>query len=510
MPTLDTDFAVIGSGFGGAVAALRLAEKGYRVVVLEKGRHFRPEDFPRTNWQLHRWLWVPALGWRGPFHMRFYRHITALSGVGVGGGSLVYAGVLERPGAPFFARTPYTLEELNPFYARAERMLGAAPTPYPGAADLALEQLARELGMPEAFRPTQVGVYFGTPEERVPDPYFEGEGPGKTGCRFCGGCMLGCRYGSKNTLDTNYLHHARRLGVLIQPETHVRWIESLPGTPVPGYVIHWRRGNRPGVLRARGVVLAAGVQGTVQLLFASQRKGLRLPDNVGEDVRTNSESLIGILTFRSLDLSEGVAIGSILRLGADRSLEVVRYSPGSGFWRLLGAPAVQGSHIGGRILRMLLDPVRRPLRFLRSWIPRDWGRRMAILLYMRTEEGTLRFRPGRWGLRTEVSSGSPPTAFLPEAHRLARAYARIVDGEPQVLFTETLFGIPTTAHLLGGAVIGSVVDARLRLCTLPRFWITDGSVIPANPGVNPSLTITALAEYAMHQVPPRQENEDFS
>jgi cholesterol oxidase len=442
--------------------------------------------------------------------MRFYRHITALSGVGVGGGSLVYAGVLERPGTPFFTRTPYTREELDRYYARAERMLGAASTPHPGPADHALERLAQEVGIPEAFRPTRVGVYFGTPEVRVPDPYFGGEGPEKTGCRFCGGCMLGCRYGSKNTLDTNYLHLARRLGVLIQPETHVERIEPLPGFPVPGYAIHWRKRHRPGVLRARGVVLAAGVQGTVRLLFTSRKQGLPVPDGVGEEVRTNSESLIGILTFRSLDLSEGVAIGSILRLGPDRSLEAVRYSPGSGFWRLLGAPAVQGTHMGIRIMRMLLDPVRHPLRFLRSWIPRDWGRRMAILLYMRTEEGTLRFRPGRWGLQTEVASGSPPTAFLPEAHRLARAYARIVDGKPQVLFTETLFGIPTTAHLLGGAVIGRVVDARLRVPTLPRFWIIDGSVIPANPGVNPSLTITALAEYAMHPIPSRRENEDFS
>ncbi len=503
MPTLDADFAVIGSGFGGSVAALRLAEKGYRVVLLEKGRRFRPEDFPPTNFHLHRWLWMPRLGWKGPFHMRFYRHITALSGVGVGGGSLVYAGVLERPGSAFLSQTPYRQEDLDPYYTLAERMFGAATTPQAGPADRALEALARELGIPETYRPTRVGVYFGAPDARVPDPYFGGEGPDKVGCRFCGGCMLGCRYGAKNTLDTNYLFLAERRGVEIRPETEAVLLRPLPGFPIPGYAVHWRRGRTRGVLRVRGVVLAAGVQGTVRLLFASQKAGLPLPEGIGDQVRTNSESLIGILTFRNLDLSEGVAIGSILRLGPDRSLEAVRYSAGSGFWRLLGAPAVQGRNVWIRLLRMLGDPLRHPLRFLRSWIPRDWGRRMVILLYMRTEEGTLRFRPGRWGLRTEVASGSPPTAFLPEAHDLARTYARLVDGHPQVLFTETLFGIPTTAHLLGGATIGTVVDARLRVPTLPRFWITDGSVLPANPGVNPSLTIAALAEHAMARVPPR-------
>ncbi len=486
----DADVAVIGSGFGGSVAALRFSEKGYRVVVLEKGRAFEERDFPTSNWNLPRWLWMPRLGFQGPFALHFFRHVTVLSGVGVGGGSLVYAAVLEEPSSPFFRHPAW--RELNrwqavlrPHYDTARRMLGAAPTPREGPADLALKTLARELGLVKAYRTTHVGLSFG--QEVVGKP--------RTACIFCGGCMLGCPHGAKNTLDANYLYLARKRGVKLFPRHEVVTIHPRDrGRKGYRLVVQTPRGRE--TLYVRGVVLAGGVLGTVKLLLSMKREGYPLPDGVGMQVRTNSESLIGIMTAPGRgDFSEGVAIGSMLQLGESRHMEAVRYTRTSGFWRLLGTPLVEGPWFR-RLVWSLFWPLLRPRAFFRSLWPWPWGERFVVLLYMRVEGDaslTLELRGNR--LRTRVAEGDPPTARLREARDLARRYARIVGGLPFVLFTENLLDIPTTAHILGGASIGRVVDPKLRLMGYRNFWVMDGSVVPANPGVNPSLTITALAEY---------------
>lgn len=489
----DADIAVVGSGFGGSVAALRFAEKGYRVVVLEKGRAFREEDFPGSNWNLPRWLWMPRLGFHGPFALHFFRHVTVLSGVGVGGGSLVYAAVLEEPSLPFFRHPAWRdldnwAEVLRPHYATARRMLGAAPTPHEGPADRALRELARRLGREEAYRTTRVGLSFGQPVV----------GKARTVCVFCGGCMLGCRYGAKNTLDANYLYLAQQRGVRILPRHEVRAIRPVKEGR-EGYALLVKTPRGEEVIRTRGVVLAAGVLGTVRLLLVMKREGYPLPPEVGRNVRTNSESLIGIMTRPGMgDFSGGVAIGSILKLGDDRHMEAVRYTRTSGFWRLLGAPLAEGPLLK-RLGLALFWPLLWPRAFLHSLWPWPWGERFVILLYMRVEgDATLALDLRGHRLVTRVERGDPPTTRLKEARDLARMYAEIVGGMPFVLFTESLLDIPTTAHILGGAPMGKVVDARLRLPTLPNFWIMDGSVIPANPGVNPSLTITALAEHGAH------------
>jgi cholesterol oxidase len=508
------DFLVVGSGFGGSACALRLAEAGNRVAVLEQGRRFAPADFAKTNWDLPRWLWAPRLGMRGPFRMSFLPHVTALSGVGVGGGSLVYGNTLEQPGAPFFEARGWRgladwEAELGPHYATARRMLGVAPNPRTTWPDEVLAEVARGLGRADAFAPTQTGVFFGEPGRTVPDPYFGGAGPARTGCTHCGACMLGCGVGAKNTLDRNYLYLAEARGAEVRPEHEVVWIAPVAG----GYEVSarvgpatWGRRRRLERYRARHVVLAAGVLGTTRLLLRLQQSAAGLPKlsrALGREVRTNSEVLIGVVSRRrDRALSEGVAITSILRLDERSSIEPVRYPDGSGFFRLLALPHAGGSTFTGRLAGAAARVLREPVASARTLLVPDLARHSIILLYMRSDEGTLAIELAGERLRTRVTTGEAPRAALPEATALAEQVAERLDGYPISLFTELLFGVPTTAHILGGCTIAGspeqgVVDAAQRVFGYPGLFVADGSVVPANPGVNPSLTITALAERAV-------------
>ncbi len=523
----DYDFVVIGSGFGGSVSALRLVEKGYRVLVLEKGKRLQAEDFPTTNWNLKRWFWLPSLKFFGLFRISFFRHITVLSGVGVGGGSLVYANTLPIPKREFFTAPSWGHladweKELRPFYQTARRMLGVTRNPRLETGDLALKRLAEELGKADAFEPTEVGVFFGDPEVRVPDPYFGGEGPERQGCRFCGGCMTGCRYEAKNSLDKNYLYLAEKRGARIQAESQVIDVQPLDGQDgATGYRVVWRKSTtyfpERSSVTTRGVIFAGGVLGTLPLLLKLKKRSLpRLSDRLGSGVRTNSESLIGItITDKSTEFSNGLAIGSILHTDAYSHVEPVRYAAGSGFWRLLMSPMVSGRSAMGRLLNVMLEILSHPIQGLRTYLVDDWAKRTQILLFMQTLDSTLRFTRGVWGMRSRLDEGKAPTAFIPEAQELARQYARIAGGRPTVLLTETLLGIPTTAHILGGAVMGrtareGVIDRDNRVFGYRNLYICDGSMISANPGVNPSLTITALTERAMSKIPPKGKNSGNS
>jgi cholesterol oxidase len=511
----DYDYIVVGSGFGGSVSGLRLTEKGYRVLMLEKGRELTAEDFPKTNWNLRRWLWMPSLGWRGLFKMTFMRHVTVLSGVGVGGGSLVYANTLPVPKSSFFLDAAWSgladwERELAPHYQTALTMLGATPQPAFTPVDRLMKSVADELGKP--LEKTNVAVYFGEPGKTVPDPYFGGDGPERTGCNFCGACMTGCRFGSKNTLDKNYLYFARKRGMDLRADTEVTAVRALPGG---GYQVEAMQGagllgRKKLVFTARGVVFAGGVLGTVELLLKMKRDpdGLpRLSDRLGEFVRTNSESLIGVIgTQREQDLSRGVAIGSIIQLDDHSHVEPVRYGAGSGFFRTLMAPHVPGENAAVRMLRLLAKVTRHPIKLLRALTVSDLAKYTIILLYMKTAEGDLKLRLGAGGrLATSLSSGKPPTSTLPEATAIADKLAAKIGGYNMSMLTETLFDIPTTAHILGGCVMGDspetgVIDHQHRVFGYDGLYVVDGSSVSANPGVNPSLTITALAERAMSMI----------
>jgi len=524
------DWIVIGSGFGGSVSALRLAEKGYSVLVLEKGRRWPDTAFPRTNWNLRRWLWMPALGCRGFFKMTFLRHITALSGVGVGGGSLVYANALPTPPDEFFRAGPWGAmadwaSELAPHYRTARTMLGVVETPVETPPDRALKGVARSMGLDDDVRPAPVGVFFGEPGVDHADPYFDGQGPPRQGCTLCGGCMTGCRYGAKNTLEKNYLWLAERSGAIIRANTKVVWVRP----SASGYTVEARKRTGPfrkrtRTLETRNVVFAGGVLGTVDLLLKLSESSGGLPElsrRVGDRVRTNSEVLVGVTTLRKdLDLSEGAAITSILRTDPHSYLEPVRFASGSGIFRLLATPHSPGATFLKRVAAGFLRVVGSPLRTLRAMTVRDWAKRTTALLFMRTQEGFLRLSHGRTPfpgrdsrLVSRPGEGPLPTASIPEATELAEAYAREVDGHVGSLLTETVLGIPTTAHILGGACMGKdkeegVIDLQHRVFGYDGLYVVDGSTVSANPGVNPSLTITALAERAMSFIPPAHSPRD--
>jgi cholesterol oxidase len=513
------DWIIVGSGFGGSVSALRLAEKGHRVLVLEKGRRFDKEDFAKSNWDLRNWMWNPMLGMRGIFQMSFFRHITILNGVGVGGGSLTYANTLPTPQDGFFEAESWAhlgdwKAELAPHYDTAVRMLGATQYPRRTLGDDILKEIAKDIGREEHFEPARVGVFFGEGGKEVPDPYFEGKGPARTGCTDCGACMTGCRVGAKNTLDHNYLHLAQGLGAQVRSETEV---VALRPRSRGGYSVETRAAfgpKREDVFTADHVILAAGVMGTLPLLLRMKedRRGLpRLSDRLGRSVRTNSEALFGIVApDPEIDFSRGVAITSILHTDEHSHIEPVRYSEGSGFFRTMALPLAPGDTAGARIAGAAGLLLRSPRKWAKALTVKDWAKQTQILLYMRTLEATLTMKLGRdvftgfrRGLVTVLDDPEhPPKAFMPEALDLGERFAEKVGGSLMTLVPETILGNPTTAHILGGCCMGTsaqngVIDSSHAVFGYDGLFVIDGSAVSANPGVNPSLTITALAERAM-------------
>ncbi|MEY4582390.1 MAG: hypothetical protein RL701_7093 [Pseudomonadota bacterium] len=513
------DYVIVGSGFGGSVSALRLVEKGYKVLVLEQGSELKAEDFPKTNWDIKRWLFSPKLGFHGLFQIKPFAHVQVLAGAGVGGGSLTYANTLPIPKRGFYASPAWSgladwEKELAPHYHTARRMLGAAPTNFLSPADALLKELAKERGTPEAFEKPHVAVFMGEPGVTVKDPYFGGEGPDRVGCTKCGSCMTGCRDGAKNTLDKNYLYLARKRGLELRADTEVVHVAPLVQG---GYRIRALSGRdyyqrTEQVIDTQHVIFSAGALGTNQLLLRLKDDPTALPklsDQVGRRVRTNSESLICVTVPNSKeDHSTGIAINSLLQTDEHSHLEMVRYGGGSGFFRtLVTAPHVRGAGLVLTLLRVLFAMMKRPLLTLRTLFVRDWARSTMILLYMRSTEGTLRFVRSRLlGINTRIDTGERPSASMPEATELALEIAKKAGGVAKSLFYEQLFNVPTTAHILGGSCMGAsaetgVIDHQHRVFGYDGLYVIDGSAVSANVGVNPSLTICALAERAISFIP---------
>lgn len=537
------DFVIIGSGFGGSVSALRLAEKGYNVLVLEQGKRFRPDEFPKTNWNLKRWIWLPFLGFSGPFRMTFLRHITVFSGVGVGGGSLVYGNTLPIPKHKFFTNPSWGhlarwQEELKPFYEKARTMLGATRNPFLNHTDQLMADLSEDLRKSRrndnfcpTHEPTDVAVYFGKPDSWSEDPYFSGLGPPRKGCTLCGACMTGCRHDAKNTLDKNYLYLAEKKGAKIMPlcrVTGVRpWINPDSSEANPIYKVEFVKSPDQGPLRvlrarktwvtAKHVIFAGGVLGTLSLLHKMRQDPQGLPllsPQLGKGIRTNNESILAVTTSDSThQFSEGIAISSIIHTDEDSHLEPVRYGKGSGFFRILIAPHAPGEKVVQRMIELVRSFARDPRKWLSVLCKGEFSSRTLILLYMRSLEETLEFASGKkwwgfsFGLRSKINPHSKkPTPFLPEATQMAQWMAEKVKGVVSGIFLETLLGTPSTAHILGGCCMGEnsqegVIDKDHHVFGYPGLMVVDGSSISANPGVNPSLTIAALAERAMAKIP---------
>jgi len=511
----DFDYVIIGSGFGGSVSALRLTQKGYKVLVVEKGSWYQADDFPRTNWNLPRWLWMPYLRLFGIMKITIFRHAAILSGTGVGGGSLVYANTLPMPKTAFYTTGSWSgladwEAELRPYYKTALQMLGATPNPRLFDGDLALQKLAVELGRAREFEAPPVAVYFGEEGEEAADPFFDGKGPSRSGCTFCGGCMTGCRHNAKNTLDKNYLYLAQKLGVEIWAEKEVVGIEAMGASDgSDGYRVEIKSStswlSKRLYVNSKGVVMAGGVLGTVKLLLKLQKTSLpNLSEKLGDDIRTNNETLISVTTLNTeMDMSKGVAIGSMLHTDDNSHLEVVRYSEGSGIWKLLHLPLSTGTNVFSRLWQMMGGVLRFPLSYLKIYWINSWSKHTVVLLFMQHLDSKLKLKRNIFGhMVSSVSSGKKPTPNIPESIELTHKYSQIVNGKATSFALETFAGIPSTAHILCGAVMGAtphegVVNKNNEVFGYKNMLVVDGSVISANPGVNPSLSITAIAERAM-------------
>jgi cholesterol oxidase len=519
----EVDVVVIGSGFGGSTAALRLTEKGYRVAVLEAGRRFDESTYPKTSWRLRSFLWAPRLGCFGMQRISLLKDVMILSGAGVGGGSLIYANTLYEPKPPFYSDPQWGhitdwRDELAPYYDQAKRMLGVVPFPHFTPSDEVMMAVAGEMGAGDTFGPTPVGVFFGQPGVEVDDPYFGGAGPTRRGCIQCGECMTGCRHGAKNTLLKNYLYLAERAGATIHPMTTAVTVRPLADGRYSVDTVRtgaWARKRRRSFVAAH-VVLAAGTMGTQKLLHRMGDEDVlgNLSKRLGELTRTNSEAILGARTFRSdVDFTQGIAITSSFHPDEHTHIEPVRYGKGSNFMGLLTTALADG---GGRSrpLTWLGQVARHPGTFLHNLSMRRWSEQTIIALVMQTRDNSITCytKPGRFAgrrLTSKQGHGEPNPTWLPVGHEAVRKVAGHIGGFPGGGWND-VFNIPMTAHFLGGAVIGDspdtgVVDPYHRVFGHPGLHVVDGAAVSANLGVNPSLTITAQAERAMSLWPNRGE-----
>ena len=529
----DYDYIVIGSGFGGSVSALRLAEKGYKVAVIEMGKRWTPENLPSNNWSLANWLWLPQIGFRGFFNISLFKHVIVLHGNAVGGGSITYANVLLVPPDRVWNQGSWAglsdwKSVMPQHYATAKRMLGVTTNRQLGPADYRLKEMAKTIGVENTFYPTEVGVFFGregdAPGTTCPDPFFDGKGPQRTSCHGCGACMVGCRYGAKNTLDKNYLYLAEKLGVKVLEETRVVDVKPLAGQAdgAQGYEISTVSSKFGGSLKGktrltcRGVVFSASSLGTQHLLFSLKQTGSlpNISEALGKHVRTNAESLISVrFPGSKIDLSTGVAIGSGIYIDEFTHIEATRYPAGSDAMgtlstlMALGRPVVRPLSWVANLIRLLLT---HPITTLRMLWPVGYARETMIFLCMQTLEGHLNMklkRPWYWPFnKLLVSEGDRIPASIPEANEFAIKAARATGGVPGNFVPEVFLSIPSTAHCMGGAAIGrtredGVCDGKNRVYGYHNMYVCDGSMLGANLGVNPSLTITALTEHAMSHIP---------
>jgi cholesterol oxidase len=512
------DYIVIGSGFGGSVASLRLAEKGYKVLTLEQGKRFNPGDFPKTNWNLSKYLWVPVLRLFGFQKLSFYTTASILSGTGVGGGSLVYGNTLYIPPDGFFNNLSWQSfgdwkKILIPFYERASFMLGRKKYSKLNTEDLLLEEVAKDMNAHGTFETVHVGVNIDGVEEES-DPYFNGLGPLRKGCIECAGCMVGCRENAKNTLDRNYLWFAEKMGVDILPETKAERIsfnDDLYQVETRSTTSFFK--SRKKVFKAKGIVVAAGALGTLELLLQQKYKYATLPalsDKLGYELRTNAETLCAVSgAFEKLN--NGLAITSVFSPDQYTHVEIVKYPDNSNAMKwFFGLSVGRADSSIKRTLMLFVKTIMHPWLFLKTFFNFNWSTRTVIFLVMQTADNAMKmiWKNNIFGgkMKIDNSGQKKVPAFITVGQEVMERYARKATGVPQNILLEVFFNRPTTAHILGGCPMSEtveegVIDKDLNVHGYPDFYITDGSVIQGNIGVNPSLTITAMAEYCMSRIP---------
>jgi cholesterol oxidase len=529
----DYDFVVVGSGFGGSTSALRLSEKGYTVGVLEMGRRWTPETLPKSNWNVSKYIWRPMIGLKGFFNMRPFKHAMIIHGNAVGGGSITYAQTLLVPPKKIWEEGTWAgLDDwssvMPKHYETAQKMLGVTEAKRLGPADHALKKMADAYGVGDTFYKSEVGVFFGDDDDTAggktyADPYFGGEGPDRTSCVGCGECMTGCRHNAKNTLDKNYLYLAEKRGVKVHEETEVIDVKPINGKAdgSDGYEIttqlsgSWLGKNRRK-FRARNVIFAASSLGTQELLFKLKQSGSlpRVSDELGKRVRTNSESIVCVRMPDGEDMSKGVGIGSGIYIDKDTHVEAMRYGAGHDLLGTTFTPLTDGKEGWTRILTwvqtMTLLLLTRPVTFFKVVNPVGFAKQTIMLLCLQALDGHLNMRYRRpWYnpfIKVLQTEGEGVPAFIPQANEFAKQSAKLMNGVALSGTTEILFNVPTTGHCMGGAGMGQsretgVVDFQNRVFGYKNMWVCDASVLSANLGVNPALTITALTERAMSFIP---------
>lgn len=528
----DGDYLIIGSGFGGSVSALRLAEKGWKVIVAEQGKRIGSAEINAGKRRLSNLIWSPLLGWKGFFQQRVFRHLAVVSGVGVGGGSIVWAGVMLRPKAKFYrdeslAALGLNLEqELAPHLDRAEIMLGVDQNPRQSLQDTALQKTAGEMGREVSYGPVPNAIFFPpagssstivTPDG-VSDPYFNGAGPARAPCCFCAGCTTGCPYNSKNALYLNYLHLAEGLGVDVRPDCKADRIEPQKNGGYRVTLIDPVTGIYKESLLVKNVVVSAGVVGSLELLFRNREihKTLsEISNTLGKVVRTNSEAITAVLHPKGADVSDGTTISSDFHPDDHTHVTQNRFDRGSRFMRFYMGPLVDGARPFTRALKTMAAVIRSPRLLFENIFTKEWEKRVTFFTVMQDLDNhiQLNFKRSWWlggrRLVSNVNPGHEAPSYLPVANEVTRRYANIVGGQPMNILSESLANISTTAHILGGCPMGvcsetGVIDGRHGVHGYDGLYVVDGASIPANIGVNPSLTIAAMAERFAELQPGRE------
>ncbi|WP_137818352.1 GMC family oxidoreductase [Pseudomonas sp. 2FG] len=529
----DFDYIVIGSGFGGSVSACRLTEKGYSVAVMELGRRWTAEDFPKSNWDARRWVWRPGLKMFGFYNIRLFRHVLVMCGNAVGGGSITYGNVLLPAPDKVWDEGPWAglkdWKQIMPqHYATAEKMLGVTENKILGEADLRLKRMADLQGVGDTFYHARVATFFApegqTSGQTHPDPYFGGEGPERGTCVGCGGCLVGCKHNAKNTLDKNYLYLAEKRGAQIFAETKVVDVRPLNGKNdgSDGYEVFTERSTsyfdkRRRSFRCRGVVFAASSLGTTELLFRLKKNGSlpRLSDDLGNRVYTNAESLLGV-RFPATDksMSPGLTVGSGVYVDEHTHIQAGRFPEGSDAIGLMMTLLCGGRAGRTRLFTWLWTLLTQPLNALRVHNPIGFARQTILLLVMQTMDASLNMRFKRrwyWPFAMQLCSEAGPIAIptiIPEGIAFVEKGAKSLGGIPISLQSDILFNMPGTGHCMGGCAMADspergVMDAQNRVYGYKNLLVCDSSMLSANLGVNPSLTITALTEHAMSYIPAR-------